>query len=166
MIWVDVIVVLILFFSFVAGLKGGAVNGFFSLLTLIVAIPVAGTFYGFLASYLSFLPGEDWGNFLGFLITFIVASIILSLIFWIPRHFINFAWNSGCLFSLLGGIFTLANAALGLTVIVILFGTFPVIPWLNNLFADTTILSWLVERLGFIRYLLLPVVFQSTPPTY
>ena len=165
MIWVDVIVVLILFFSFVAGLKGGAVNGFFSLLTLIIAIPVAGTFYGFLASYLSFLPGEDWSNFLGFLGTFIVVSIILSLIFWIPRHFTNFAWNSGCLFRLIGGVFILVNAATGLTLIVILFRTFPVIPWLNNLFADTTILSWLVRRLDFIGYLL-PVVFQSIPPTY
>jgi uncharacterized membrane protein required for colicin V production len=165
MIWIDVIVVLILFFSFIAGLKGGVVNGFLSLLTLIIAILVTGTFYGFLASCLSFLPGEDWSNFLGFLITLIVVSIILSLIFWIPRHFINLAWNSGCFFRLLGGIFTLANSALGLTLLVLLFQTFPIVPWLNNFFADTTILSWLVDHLDFIRYLL-PEAFRSMPPTY
>ena len=165
MVWSDIIVAVILAFSLLAGIKGGAVIGFFSLLTLIITIPVAGTFYGFVASYLSFLPGVDWRNFLGFIITIVVVSIILSLIFWLPSHFIKSAWNSGCFFHLLGGIFTLANSAIGLTVLVFLFQAYPVIPWLNNLFAKSIILTWLVGHLDFVRYLLFEV-FHSTMPTY
>lgn len=166
MIWIDLIVVLILAFSFFAGLKGGAINGFFSLLIMIIAIAVAGNFYSIPASWLSFLPGQDWENFLGFFIAFVIVSIILSLLFWIPRHFINFAWNSGCVFRILGGIFTLVSSALGLALLVTLFKTFPISPWLNDLLADTTILSWITENLNFVWYLLLPEAFQSTPTTY
>jgi len=166
MIWVDLIVVLILAFSLFAGFKGGAINGFFSLLTMIIAIAVAGYFYSIPASWLSFLPGQDWENLLGFFIAFVIVSIILSLIFWIPRHFINFAWNSGCVFRILGGIFTLVSSALGLALLMTLFKTFTISPWLNDLLAETTILSWIAEHLNFAWYLLLPEVFQSTPATY
>ncbi len=165
MVWIDIIVAVILAFSLLAGFKGGAVTGFFSLLTLIIAIPVTGTFYGSIASFLSFFPDKVWQNFFGFLITLVLVSIILSLIFWIPRHFIKFAWNSGCLFSLLGGIFTLANSAIGLTVLVLLFRTYPILPWLNNVCADSIILTWLVGHLDFVRYLL-PEAFRSTLPTF
>lgn len=165
MAWIDIIVALILLFSLVGGLKSGAVYGFFSLLILIIVIPVTGAFYGYVASLLSFLPGEDWENFLGFLVTMVAASIILSLVLLIPRHFIGMAWKSGGFSSLLGGIFNLANSAIGLIVLVLLFQTYPVIPWLNNIFAESIILTWLVAHLDLVR-LLLPEAFRSTRPTY
>lgn len=163
--WVDIIIVLILVFSFLGGLKAGAVNGFFSLLTLIIAIPITGAFYGYIASLLSFLQGEDWENFLGFLITLVVTSIILSLIFLIPRHFIKSVLNDGGFFSIIGGVFNLANSAIGLALLVLLFQTYPIIPWLNNVIADSTILTWLVVHLDFIQYLL-PGAFKTHIPPF
>ena len=67
MIWVSIIALIILFFSFIGGLKEGAVKGFFSFITLIIAIPITGMSYPLLADILSFLPGQDWENFIGFL---------------------------------------------------------------------------------------------------
>jgi uncharacterized membrane protein required for colicin V production len=165
MIWVDIIIVLIFVFGFLGGLKAGAVNGFFSLLTLIIAIPVTGAFYGYIASLLSFLPGENWENFSGFLITLVIISIILSLIFLIPRHLIKAVFNGGGFFSIIGGVFNLANSAIGLALLVLLLQTYPVIPWLNNVIANSTILAWLGVNLDFIRYFL-PAVFKSAVPTY
>lgn len=165
MTWIDIIVVLILIFSFIGGLKAGAVNGFFSLLVLIIALLVTGAFYRFAASLLFFLSNDNWQNFFGFLVTLIVVSIILSLILLLPRHLIKLAWNGGGFFSLIGGVFNLLNSAMGLVVFVLLFQTYPVIPWLNNVLADSAILAWLMVHLDFIRYLL-PEAFRGAKPTY
>lgn len=165
MVWIDIIVALILLFSLIGGLKAGAVYGFFSLLILIIVILVTGAFYGYMASLLSFWPGEDWENFLGFLLTMVIASIIISLVLFIPRHFIGMAWKGGGFSSLLGGMFNLANSAIGLIVLVLLFQTYPVIPWLGDILAESIILTWLAGHLEFVR-LLLPEAFRSTLPAY
>ena len=57
---VDIIVIIILILSFVGGLKDGAVKSFFSLLALVIAIPLTGLSYRLLATILSFLPGTNW----------------------------------------------------------------------------------------------------------
>ena len=163
--WVDIIASLILIFSLIGGLIGGAVRGFFSLLTIVIAIPVTAAFYGYLASILSFLPGDNWENFIGFLVTMAVISIVLSIVFWIPRHFLGMVWKRGFLSSLLGGIFTLANSAIGLFVLALLILTYPVFDWLSNYVAESTVLGWLLVNLDLVRLLLLPA-FQSGQPVY
>lgn len=163
--WVDVIVILILIFSFLGGVRVGAVSGLFSLLTTVIAIPVTGALYGFVASWLSFLPGEDWENFLGFLLTLVVVSIILSLIFLIPRHLLKAVWNGGFLFHIIGGIFGAINSAIGIVVFVFLIQTYPIIDWLRNVIADSSMLTWLAVHLDVIR-LLLPEAFRISRPTY
>ena len=163
--WVDVIVSLILIFSFIAGLIGGAVSGFFSLLTIIIAIPITAAFYGYLASVLSFLPGENWEHFISFLIVMALVSIVLSIVFWIPRHFLKAVWKGGLISSLLGGIFTLINSAIGLFLIALLIQTYPIFDWLAYRVAESTVLSWLLVNLDFVRYLLLPA-FNAVYPVY
>ena len=75
----------ILFFSFIGGLKDGAVKSFFSLISLLIAIPLSGIFYNLIARVLSFLPGENWENFVGFFITFGIISLTLFFVFFWPR---------------------------------------------------------------------------------
>jgi len=95
MIWVSIITSLILFFSFIGGLKEGAVKNFFSLIALLIAIPLTGISYRLLANALSFIPGENWGNFIGFFITLALISIILHFVFLLPRKLIQKAWKRG-----------------------------------------------------------------------
>ena len=89
MILVDILAVIILLLSFFGGLKEGAVKQFFSVVALIIAIPIAGLCYRLIAAILSFLPGENWENFVGFFIALALISIILHLIFLLPRKIIQ-----------------------------------------------------------------------------
>ena len=59
MTWISILAALVLFFSFIGGLKEGVVKSFFSLITLIITIPLTGVSYRLLANILSFLPGEN-----------------------------------------------------------------------------------------------------------
>lgn|GEM_PF-372177 len=152
---VDIIVVLILIFSFIGGLKGGAVKQFFGLLAFIIAIPLTGVFYGYVVSWFSFVGDSTWRNLLAFLLTMGIIMILLHLIFWLPRHLLDKVWNEGFFWSLLGGVLGLLNSALGLVLLVSLIDIYPVLPWLDNIFASSQVLNWLVNTLGvFIMTLL------------
>ncbi|MDD5647898.1 MAG: hypothetical protein PHY03_03085, partial [Dehalococcoidia bacterium] len=50
--------------------------------------------------------------------------------------------------SVLGGIFSVINSALGLVLMVLLLGIYPVLDWLNDLLAASGILNWLVSISG------------------
>ena len=85
MIWVNIIAVIILIFSLLGGLKEGAVKHFFNLIILIVAIPLAGLSYRLIAAILSFLPGTNWENFIGFFIALAIISGLLHFRYLLPR---------------------------------------------------------------------------------
>lgn len=159
--WVDVIVILILIFSFVGGIRAGAVNTLFSLLATIIAITITGALYGFVASWLAFLPGENWENFFGFLITLAVVSVILAVLFLLPRHIIKAIWSGGFLSGIIGGIFGVVNSAIGLFIFVLLIQTYPFLEWLRTIVTESTILTSIMVYLDFMR-LLLPEAFRSS----
>ena len=89
---INVIAGIILFFSFIGGITRGVVKSFFALISLIIAIPLAGQYYPFFAGLLSFLPEENWENFLGFFVVTIIVNIGLSLIFYLPRKITEKVW--------------------------------------------------------------------------
>jgi len=113
MIWVNIIASLILLFSLIGGLKEGAVKQLFYLIALLIAIPVAGISYHLLANLLSFIPGENWENFLGFFIMLALISVILYFVFLLPRRFAQKVWKKGLLFRLIGAALNIFNAAIG-----------------------------------------------------
>ena len=160
MIWVDILVALVLFFSFIGGLKEGAVKSFFSLLAFLIALPLSGLSYRLLANLLSFLPGTDWENFIGFFIALGIISVILSLIFIIPRKLIEKIWGGGVFFRLIGAIISLLNAALGLTVFALIVKAYPIFGWLESAVNGSGIFTWLVTNFGFI-YVLLPNILPG-----
>jgi len=160
MIWVDILVVVILILSFLGGLKGGAVKSFFSLLVLIIAIPLAGFSYHLITAILSFLPGTNWENFVGFFIALALASVILNFIFFLPRRFARKVWSKGALFRLLGGALNLLGASISMVVFTLALGAYPIFDWLERVVSNSSVLAWLVEHLGFVQAML-PGVFQD-----
>ena len=165
MMLINILAAIILFLSFFGGFFQGAVKSFFSLLSFIIAVPVAGRVYPFIAGLLSFLPGENWENFIGFFIALAIVSIILAFVFYLPRKIMEKVWSGGILFRLGGGILNLLGAAIGLVVLASLISTYPVWDWLQQAMTDASIIQWMVSNLGFIR-VLLPDLLQRTVIKY
>ena len=160
MIWVDILVFIILVISFFGGLKEGAVKNFFSLLILVIAIPVAGLFYYLIATILSFLPGTNWENFIGFFIALALISIILQLIVLLPRKLIQKIWKRGVFPRLLGGALNVLNASIGMVIFTLAVGAYPIFGWLERAVTSSSVLTWLVENLSFVQAML-PEAFQD-----
>jgi len=158
--WFDIIVIIILILTFLGGLKEGAVKTFFSLVTLIIAIPLSGLSYHLIAKILSFLPGTNWENFFGFFITIAIISIILHFIFLMPRKFLQKIWKKGCLFRLLGGILNAFGGTIGLTVFTLVLRAYPIFDWLERWVSSSAILMWLVDKFGFVQSML-PEVLRN-----
>ncbi len=160
MIWVNIIAVIILCLSFLGGFKEGTVKNFFSLVINIIAIYLAGRLYYLIANILSFLPGTNWENFIGFFIAMCLIVIILNLAVFIPRKIIQKLWKKGLLFRLLGAALNLFNTAIGLAVFTLVIGVFPIFDWLQRAVVNASIPQWLVANLGFVQALL-PEVFRE-----
>ena len=160
MIWVNILAVLILFFSLIGGLKEGAVKSFFSLIALIIAIPLTGISCHLLTNILSFLPRENWENFVGFFVTLVLINIILHFVFFLPKRFIQKAWDKGILFRLIGGILNILNTAIGMVLFALLVQAYPIIRWLERAVAGSSVLAWLVVQLSFVQAML-PKMLQT-----
>lgn len=158
--WVDIVAILILIFSFFGGLKEGAVKQFFNLVVLLVAISLTGRFYRLITLALSFLPGENWENFLGFFIALALISIILHLIVLLPRKIMQKIWGKGIFSRLLGGALNVVNISIGLVVFTLVLWAYPIFDWLARAMANSSVLIRLTELFGFVP-LMLPEVFQS-----
>ena len=160
MIWVSLFAVLILILSFLGGLREGAVRHFFNLVALLIAIPLAGLSYRLVAGFISFLPGENWENFVGFFITLALISAILHLMALLPRRIIQKLWKRGLLFRLLGGVLNAINASIGMVVFTLVLLTYPIFDWLERVVAGSGVLASLVDIFGFVQ-VLLPEMFRN-----
>ena len=160
MIWVNIIAVLILILSFFGGLREGAVKQFFNLVVLIIAIPLAGLSYHLIAIILSFLPGENWENFIGFFIALVLISVILHFIVLLSRRIVQKVWRRGLFFRLLGGVLNAVNASIGMVVFTLLLLAYPIFDWLERWVAGSGVLASLVDIFGFIQAML-PEAFQN-----
>jgi uncharacterized membrane protein required for colicin V production len=157
---VSLFVLFILLVSVFAGLKEGAVKHLFNLVAVLVAIFIAGLFYHLIAGLLSFLPGENWENFISFFIALGIVVAILQLAFLLSRKLINKIWKRGLLYRLLGGAMNAVNASIGLVVFALVMNAFPIFDWLARWVAGSSVMSSLVNVFGFIQALL-PEVFRA-----
>lgn len=160
MVWVSIIAGLILFFSIIGGIREGAVKQFFPLIALLIAIPIAGISYHLLAGWLSFIPGENWGNFLGFFIMMAAVSVALHFLFLFPREAAEKAWKKGVLFRVIGAAFSIFNAAIGMVVFALVLNAYPIFDWLAEAVSGSSVINWLVSTLGFVKTML-PEVFRQ-----
>ncbi len=160
---VSLFAIFILLVSVFAGLKEGAVRQFFSLVALLIAIFIAGLFYHLIAGLLSFLPGENWENFIAFFIALAIVNVVIHLAFLLPRRLIQKIWKRGLLYRLLGGALNAVNASIGLTVFALVLNAFPIFGWLARWVAGSSVMSSLVHIFGFIQMLLLGVFKAAAP---
>ncbi len=157
---VSLFVLFILLVSVFAGLKEGAVRHFFNLVAVLVAIYIAGLAYYLISGLISFLPGENWGDFIGFFITFAIVTALMHLAFLLPRRIIQKIWKRGLIYRLLGGALNAVNASIGLVVFALALFAFPIFDWLARWVAGSSVMSSLVNVFGFIQALL-PEVFRA-----
>ncbi len=157
---VSLFVLFILLVSVFAGLKEGAVRHFFNLVAVLVAIYIAGLAYHLISGLISFLPGENWGDFIGFFITFAIVTALMHLAFLLPRRIIQKIWKRGLIYRLLGGVLNAVNASIGLVVFALALFAFPIFDWLARWVAGSSVMSSLVNVFGFIQALL-PEVFRA-----
>lgn len=160
MVWVSLFAIFVLLVSLLAGLKEGAVKHFFNFVALLIAVCIAGLFYHLIAGLLSFLPGENWENFIGFFIAFAIVVALLQLAFLLPRRLINKIWKRGLLYRLLGAALNAVNASVGLTVFALVLSAYPIFEWLARWVAGSSVMSSLVNVFGFIQ-VLLPGEFRA-----
>jgi uncharacterized membrane protein required for colicin V production len=145
---IDIIVTLILIFSFIGGLRQGAVRESLNLLALIIGLALTGMLAGTATSWFVFVWDATWRNLFSYVVTFLLIMIVLGLLTWPLRALLEKGWSGGALWSLMGGLIALVGSAIGLVVIVMLFRAYPVFPWLNSIFASSQILNWLVSTIG------------------
>ncbi len=158
---VSILAVVILVLSFFGGMKEGAVKQFFSLAILLVAILLAGMSYRLIALILSFLPGGNWENFIGFFIALALASVILHVLTWIPRRIARAMWKKGLIFRLVGGVLNLIQVSIGLTLFTLVIAAYPILGWLEEAITGSGVMMGLLERFSFVAGML-PEVFRST----
>lgn len=157
---IDILVILVLIFSFTNGLNKGAVRSFFSLVVLLIAIPITGSLYRIAATVLSFLPGENWQNFIGFFVTLAVVSLILHLVLLFPRMIIGGFLRHAPLSRLIGGAMSVFNSAVGWTVFALVIRAYPIFVFLGNWVKNSSTLNWLIANLSFVQTML-PLEFET-----
>lgn len=158
MILVSIIASLLLFFSLIGGFKVGALKQAISIISLLIAIPLAGLCYHWLAGLFSFMPGENWENFIGFFITMGIIMVILFFALLVPRRFVEKSWKEGPLFRMIGAVLGFFNCAIGMVVFALVLNAYPIIDWLERAVSGSDVINWLFSWLGFIQYML-PSVF-------
>lgn len=158
---VSILAMVILVLSFFGGMKAGAVKQFFSLAILLVAILLAGVSYRLIALILSFLPGGNWENFIGFFITLALASVGLHFMVWIPRRIARAIWKKGLIFRLVGGVLNLIQTSIGLALFTLVIAAYPILGWLEEAITGSGVMMGLLERFSFVAGML-PEVFRST----
>jgi hypothetical protein len=159
MIWADIIIAILYVFVFIGGLRQGAIKSGFSLLALIISIPLTGLLFHFITGWFSFLNDANWANFLGFFITLAIISVILALIFLIPRKLLGAA-DVGFVSSIVGGLISIIGLSLALTLFVFVIKTYPVWDWLVQVLSGSHIVGILLNILGFTRFML-PEAFSA-----
>ncbi len=157
---VSLFVVFVLLVSLFAGLKEGAIRHFFNLVAVLIAIYIAGLSYYLIAGLLSFLPGENWENFIGFFIAFAIIVALLHLAFFLPRRLVNKIWKRGLIYRLLGCALNAVDAGIGLVVFALVLNAFPIFDWLARWVAGSSIMTSLVNIFGFVQ-VLLPEIFRA-----
>lgn len=160
---IDIIIALVLIFSFIGGLRGGAIKEFFGLAAFIIALPFTGILVGLVSGWFSFINDTNWRSFVAFLVAMGIIILVLYIVFWIPRHLVEKIWSDGFFWSLLGGMFRAMNSALGLVLLVVLLDTYPVLDSFDSLLGASHLLNWIVGTFGAFIIGLLHVVSHVLP---
>jgi len=147
--WLDIIIIISFVASVVGGLATGIIRAVTALIGLILAIMLAGRYYGTAAAWLGFISNQDIANLIGFvfiLILVMVISYILGSVLRAVAKTIMLAW----LDRLLGAISGFLIAFLSWSVILALWVKFLG----GSLAADSVLTRILLDKFPLILALL------------
>lgn len=139
--WLDWVLLIILAFSIISGLKEGLVKTVFGIAGMIVGVILAGRFYTLLAPRLTFIPQENLSKIAAFVIiaaAIILIANILGSIFKKVVSMLTLGWVD----RLSGALLGLALGAISLGVSLALLTKFSVFG-----FENTISQSWLATLL-------------------
>ena len=100
---------------------------------------------------LSFIPGTNWENFLGFIITMGIIMVIFYFALLVPRRHIEKVCNEGPLFRMIGTALGFLNTAIGMVLFAVVLNAYPIFDWLQRAVSGSAVISWLDSWLGFIQ---------------
>jgi uncharacterized membrane protein required for colicin V production len=158
MILVSIIAVILLILSLANGFREGALKQTVSIISLLIAIPLAGLCYNWLASLFSFLPGENWENFFGFFVTMGIIMVLIQLLLLLPRRHFDKSWKEGPFFRMVGAALSFFGTAIGMVVFALVLNAYPIFDWLQSAVSGSCVINWLGSWLGFVQSML-PAVF-------
>ncbi len=108
--YIDIIIVVIVFFFAMRGLLRGFVKEIISLAGILFSIWAAFTYYPVIVPYLNFLQNSAWRNIGAYIIIFIVGILVANMLIIILQRIISIAFLSwadkllGCCFGFLKGL--------------------------------------------------------------
>ena len=158
MVLVSIIAVITLILNLVSGFREGALKQAASIISLLIAIPLAGLSYQWLAGLFSFMPGENWENFAGFFVTMGIIMVLIQLLFWLPRRHFEKVWKEELLFRSIGAVISFFSAAIGMVLFAIVLNAYPIFDWLQNAVSGSSVINGLGSWLSFVQSML-PSVF-------
>jgi hypothetical protein len=159
----DIIVALVLTFSFIGGLRHGAIKAFFGLAAFVISLLLVGVFVGYVNGWFSFVADANWRAFLSFMITMGIIILVLYILFWIPRRLLEKIWDDGFLWSLLGGILGTMHSALGLVLLAKLLNIYSLLGSFDAVLSASQFLNWLVGVFGAFILSLMHTVSYALP---
>ncbi|TES81772.1 MAG: CvpA family protein [Dehalococcoidia bacterium] len=158
MVVVSIIAVIILILSLFNGFREGALKQAASIISLLAAIPLAGLCYHWLASLFSFMPGENFENFVGFFLTMGIIMVLIQLLLWLPRRHFAKSWKEELLLRSIGAVLSFFSAAIMIAVFAVVLNAYPIFDWLQSAVSGSGVINWLGSWLGFVQSML-PSVF-------
>lgn len=154
MVVVSIIAIIILILGLVNGFREGALKQAVSVISLLAAIPLAGLCYNWLASLFSFMPGENWENFIGFFVTMGIIVVLIQLLLLLPRRFFEKSWKEGPFYRAIGVVLGFFGTAIGMVVFALVLNAYPIFDWLQRAVSGSCVINWLDSWLGFVQWML------------
>ena len=148
--WVDIVIIVVIVLSGIAGLRQGIIRTAFGIAGLIGGIVLAGRYYGELAALL-FPAGATWANIAAYAIILLATLLVAGVIGWLVAKLVHFA-ALGWLDRLVGFIFGIVMG--GLLCAAVLAILLKYYPSTGATISQSVIAKFLVEEFPLLLALL------------
>lgn len=159
--WIDVIISILLIFSFIYGLKQGAIKSLFSLITIVAGIFLTNLFFKYSLNLFSLILDPNWHGFIAFFSLLILICILISLIFLLPGKLLAPNLNQGLLSMSIGGFISIICILIFLALLKLIIDIFPISIWFQNILNTSAIARWTVKYFNFVGFLIYNIHINS-----
>jgi uncharacterized membrane protein required for colicin V production len=151
---IDGVIGLLFLLTLFTGYREGLVKSTSSLISSLLGFFFAGKTYSVMAGVLSFLPGTEWQNFIGFFVVALFFDVVIGLILIPARAWYDRKTEKGFSKNLAGSLIGVINLALGLTVFALAVKVYPLTGLLEEVVNESSVFKELTGNFGFLRLLM------------